>query len=59
MNPDLIIAAINAGIQLIDLAVKASEDLKQDKELTPEQEKALDESIANLKNKPWWTPDAE
>ena len=54
MTPELIIAAINGAIMLIDLAIKAGTDLKQEGELTPEQEKALDDSIAGLKDKPWW-----
>jgi hypothetical protein len=51
---EIIIAAINAGIMLIDLAMKAGATLKQSGELTPEQEKALDDAIAGLKDKPWW-----
>ncbi len=59
MDPTLIIAAINAGIQLIELATKVGTDLKQGGELTPDQEKALDDAIAGLKDKPWWQPDPE
>lgn len=60
MDPQLIIAAINAGITLIDLATKVGADLKQSGELTPAQEQELDAKIASLKDKPWWNvPEGE
>jgi len=56
MGADLIIAAINAGITLKDLAMKWAADLKQSGELDEAGEKALDAKIANLSDKPWWKP---
>lgn len=54
MDPSLIILIINGAIAALDAAVKIGQQLKQDKELTPEQEQALDAAIRELSNKPWW-----
>lgn len=56
MDPMLIIAAINGGIQLIDLAVKTAENLKKSGEMSPADEAALDATLADLKSKSWWQP---
>jgi hypothetical protein len=59
MTPALIIAAINGGIQLINLAMKTAEDLKQSGELTAEESKAFDaEMEAAFKTSPHWQPEA-
>lgn len=57
MTPAIIFAAISAATQLIDFIAKAQTDLKQSGELTPEQEKELDDQIAGLKDSPWWKPE--
>lgn len=57
MTPAIIFAAISAATQLIDFIAKAQTDLKQNGELTPEQEKELDDQIAGLKDSPWWKPE--
>jgi len=57
MTPALIIAAIEAGMQLINLASKVAEGMKQSGELSPEQEAALDAKIKALTSQPWWTPE--
>jgi hypothetical protein len=54
MTPELIIAAINAAIQLLAFIDKAKGDLSQSGEMTPEQEAALDLKISELKQSPWW-----
>lgn len=60
MNPQLIIAAINAGMMLLELATKVGKDLKQSGELSPADEKALDDKIAHLKEQTWWqVPEGE
>lgn len=56
MSPALIMAAIEAGIQLITLATKAAEQMKQSRELDPVNEAALDAKIASLQQNPWWKP---
>jgi len=56
MTPALIIAAIEAGMQLINLASKVAESMKQSGELSPEAEAALDAKIKTLTSQPWWTP---
>lgn len=56
MSPALIMAAIEAGTQLITLALKAAESLKQSRELDPVNEAALDAKIASLQQNPWWKP---
>ena len=55
---NIVVTAINAGTELITLLLKLANDLQQNKELSPDQEKALDDAIAGLKTKPWWTPDS-
>jgi hypothetical protein len=57
MTPALIIAAIEAGMQLINLASKIAEGMKQSGELSPEEEAALDAKIKALTSQPWWTPE--
>jgi len=54
MDPKLLILIINGAISALDAAIKISQQLKQDKELTSEQEKALDRAINELSLKPWW-----
>ncbi len=54
MDPKLLILIINGAIAALDAAMKIADNLKQDKELTPTQEKALDKAIAELSDKPWW-----
>ena len=54
MDPKLLILIINGAISALDAAIKISQQLKQDKELTPDQEKALDRAINELSLKPWW-----
>lgn len=58
MSPALIMAAIEAGIQVITLATKAAEQMKQSRELDPVNEAALDAKIASLQQNPWWKPAA-
>jgi hypothetical protein len=57
MSPALIIAAIEAGMQLINLASKVAEGMKQSGELSPEAEAKLDAKIKALTSQPWWTPE--
>jgi hypothetical protein len=57
MTPALIIAAIEAGMQLINLASKVAEGMKQSGELSPEAEAKLDAKIKALTSQPWWTPE--
>ncbi len=52
----LIAAAIDGGIQLINLALKAVADLKQSGELDQAASDALDAKIAALSQQPWWKP---
>lgn len=60
MDPQLIIAAIQAAMKLIELAQKAAGHLKQSGELSKEDEVKIDAKIAELKNKPWWqVPEGE
>jgi cell division protein ZapA (FtsZ GTPase activity inhibitor) len=54
MNTALIIAAINAAIELLAFIDKARQALSQSGEMTKEQEEALDAKIAKLKDSPWW-----
>ena len=62
MNLDLLIKFLpilmNITSELYDLIKKITEALKQEGELTPEQEAAFDAHIKDLESKPWWTPDA-
>lgn len=53
MSADLIIAAIQLGIQLIGYGTKAAQTLKQNKELTPEEERKLDQAIEAIGTAPW------
>ena len=48
MSPTIVIAAINAIIELVGFAQKAIADSKQSGELTTEQNAALDKKIADL-----------
>ncbi len=48
----LITALVPVANDLIGFIFKAQETLKQDAELTPEQEAALDEEVAKLKTDP-------
>lgn len=57
MNPDTIFTALNLALSLLQFAEKAAADLKQNGELTNEQEAALDAKIADLKSRPWWQPE--
>ena len=58
MDPALIIAAINGGIQLINLAMKAAEDLKQKGELSDADWQAFKaEMDAAFATAPQWQPD--
>jgi hypothetical protein len=51
--------AISAGGEIYALIQKIMEALKQNAELTPEQEKELDAYIAKLEAQPWWQPDPQ
>lgn len=54
----LIEAAVAAAMNLFSFATKAAADLKQDAELTPEQEAKLDALIATAPTQDAWKPDA-
>ena len=54
MSPAQILMLINAGLTLVEALPGLIEALKQSKELTPEQEKELDDRIANLPNLDHW-----
>jgi hypothetical protein len=59
MNPTLIAAAIDLGIQLINLAIKSADAWKQSGELDAAAEAQLDAKIANLNQQPWWKPERQ
>jgi len=54
MNAATILALLNAILSLAEKIPSLVEALKQSKELTPEQEKELDDRIANLPNLDHW-----
>jgi len=54
----LLPAAIGAATQLITFIQNTVAHLRQSADLTPEQEKALDDHITALEAQPWWQPDA-
>lgn len=54
MPAQAIIALILAAIDILERAPEIIAKLKQNAELTPEQEAQLDERIAGLKNQPHW-----
>lgn len=54
MEPTAILALINAALQLVEKIGPLIAALKQNQELTPEQEAELDARIATLKNQPHW-----
>jgi hypothetical protein len=54
----LLPSVINAATTLVGFIQKTVTTLKQSGELTPEQEKALDDHITTLEAQPWWQPDA-
>lgn len=54
MNPTEIIALIDAFVALAAKLPTAIEALKRNTELTPEEEAALDQRIAQLKTLPHW-----
>ena len=54
----LLPAAISAATELTMFIQKTVTNLKQNAELTPDQEKALEDHIATLEAQPWWQPDA-
>lgn len=60
MSPALILSLIPAAISTIEGLTtwinQVTTDLKQNAELTPDQEVALDAHIKDLESKPWWTP---
>lgn len=60
MNPALILELLPAAITTIENLTqwvsKVTTDLKQNAELTPDQEKALDAHIASIEQQPWWQP---
>ena len=62
MNLDLLLKLLpilmSVTTELYQLIAKITEVLKQDAELTPEQEAAFDAHIKELESKSWWTPDA-
>lgn len=49
-----ILALVNAGLTLIEQLPGMIQALKQSRELTPEQEKTLDDRIAGLPLQPHW-----
>jgi hypothetical protein len=53
MTPAIIIALINGAMAIIQLVPKWVSDLKQNAELTPEEEAALDAAIASIGTKPY------
>ena len=54
MTPLEIIALVDAFVVLAEKVPAAIQALKQNAEMTPEQEAALDERIAKLKTLPHW-----
>lgn len=54
MDPATILALVSAAIALVEKIPGAIETLKQNAELTPEQEAELDQKIAELKTKAHW-----
>ena len=54
MKTELIIALIQAAIALIEKIPGVVSALRQNAELSPEEETELDEKIADLKNKAHW-----
>lgn len=63
MGIDAIIALIGTLIPVINNIVgfveRTAANLKQDKEMTPAQEAALDAHIEAIDQPAWWQPDAE
>lgn len=61
MTPETIIALISSLAPLVNNIIgwitKAQTTLKQSAELTPEQEKALDDAIASIDQPAWWKID--
>jgi hypothetical protein len=58
MSAALVLAAIDAGMQLINLAMKSGQHLQQSGEMSQAESDALDKKISDLANQPWWKPDA-
>lgn len=54
MAPQAIIALILAALEIVEKAPQIIAALKQNAELTPEQEQELDARIAKLKEQPHW-----
>lgn len=54
MTPQAILALINAVLMLIERIPPLVDALKQDAELSPQDEAKLDERISALKNKAHW-----
>ncbi len=54
MNPALIIAMVDAALRLIEKIGPAVAALKQNAELTPEQEAELDTKIVRLTSMEHW-----
>jgi ABC-type transporter Mla subunit MlaD len=62
MGIEAIIALIGALVPIINnvsgFITRTVENLKQNAELTPAQQKALDDHIASIDQPAWWKPDA-
>lgn len=54
MNPETIIAAVNAAIALLNYITKARADLTQNAEFTDAQRADLDAKIAMISQLPYW-----
>lgn len=58
IGAEAIIALIGALVPTINNLIswigKARDNLKQDAEMTPEQEAKLDEHISSIDQPPWW-----
>jgi polyhydroxyalkanoate synthesis regulator phasin len=55
MPPNLELLVVQLALQALPYIPKLIDDLKQKGELTPEQEKALDDAIAAHKTDPAWS----
>jgi hypothetical protein len=54
-----IVLGIQSALSLLGLFQKLADDFKQDAEMSPEQEAALDAKIADIPKQAFNTPDAE
>jgi len=59
MDPMTILAAIQAATLLINEGRKIMEERKQNREMTPEEEKAWDKYVQEQTGKPHWKPSGQ